>query len=69
MASARGRLPGIVHDRSGSGQTVFVEPLELGRHADLFVTACFTVTIGNMFLAFIVIDRASGDLARRSYSF
>jgi DNA mismatch repair protein MutS2 len=29
MASARGRLPGIVHDRSGSGQTVFVEPLEV----------------------------------------
>ena len=29
LASARGRLPGIVHDRSGSGQTVFVEPLEV----------------------------------------
>ena len=29
VASARGRLPGIVHDRSGSGQTVFVEPLEV----------------------------------------
>jgi DNA mismatch repair protein MutS2 len=28
VASARGRVPGIVHDRSGSGQTVFVEPLE-----------------------------------------
>ena len=29
IASARGRVPGIVHDRSGSGQTVFVEPLEV----------------------------------------
>ncbi len=29
LASARARLPGIVHDRSGSGQTVFVEPLEV----------------------------------------
>lgn len=28
-ASARGRVAGIVHDRSGSGQTVFVEPLEV----------------------------------------
>ena len=28
-ASARGRVAGIVHDRSGSGQTVFVEPLEI----------------------------------------
>jgi DNA mismatch repair protein MutS2 len=27
-ASARARVPGIVHDRSGSGQTVFVEPIE-----------------------------------------
>ena len=27
--SARVRVPGIVHDRSGSGQTVFVEPLEI----------------------------------------
>jgi DNA mismatch repair protein MutS2 len=27
--SARGRVAGIVHDRSGSGQTVFVEPLEV----------------------------------------
>lgn len=27
-ASARARLPGIVHDHSGSGQTIFVEPLE-----------------------------------------
>ena len=29
LSSARARLPGIVHDRSGSGQTVFVEPLEV----------------------------------------
>ena len=29
LASARARVPGIVHDRSGSGQTVFVEPLEI----------------------------------------
>jgi DNA mismatch repair protein MutS2 len=29
LASARTRVPGIVHDRSGSGQTVFVEPLEV----------------------------------------
>ena len=29
QASSRARVPGIVHDRSGSGQTVFVEPLEV----------------------------------------
>ncbi len=29
LASARARVPGIVHDRSGSGQTVFVEPLDV----------------------------------------
>jgi len=28
-ASAAGRVRGIVHDRSGSGQTVFVEPFEI----------------------------------------
>ena len=29
QASSRARVPGIVHDRSGSGQTVFVEPMEI----------------------------------------
>jgi DNA mismatch repair protein MutS2 len=29
VASSRSRVAGIVHDRSGSGQTVFVEPLEV----------------------------------------
>jgi DNA mismatch repair protein MutS2 len=28
-ASARGSVPGIVHDASGSGQTLFVEPFEI----------------------------------------
>jgi ABC-type transport system involved in multi-copper enzyme maturation permease subunit len=48
---------------------VFGEIIGMRRHADLFVTACFTVTIGNVLLAAIVFDRASTDLARRSYSF
>ena len=40
QASARGRVPGIVHDRSGSGQTVFVEPLEvIESNNDLALTA------------------------------
>ncbi len=29
LSSARARVPGMVHDRSGSGQTVFVEPMEV----------------------------------------
>ncbi|MEP7133081.1 MAG: Smr/MutS family protein [Acidobacteriota bacterium] len=29
LASSRARVPGMVHDRSGSGQTVFVEPMEV----------------------------------------
>jgi DNA mismatch repair protein MutS2 len=29
QASARARVPGIVHDRSASGHTVFVEPMEI----------------------------------------
>jgi DNA mismatch repair protein MutS2 len=29
VSSARSRVSGIVHDRSGSGQTVFVEPIEV----------------------------------------
>jgi DNA mismatch repair protein MutS2 len=40
QASSRGRVPGIVHDRSGSGQTVFVEPLEvIESNNDLALTA------------------------------
>ena len=40
QASARARVPGIVHDRSGSGQTVFVEPMEvIESNNDLALTA------------------------------
>ena len=40
LASSRARVPGIVHDRSGSGQTVFVEPMEvIESNNDLALTA------------------------------
>lgn len=42
-AGARGRLPGIVHDRSGSGETLFVEPAAVVEAGNAFAEARLAV--------------------------